>query len=101
MRSGAIQGIPHNIGLIMISMSADPARFPQSSHFSVASCCARCAVLVVGLSTHTGNATAGAVFSCSAKVDNLWACRNPLTLAGVIMAGSSDAASTRKQELHV
>ena len=57
-RSGAIQGIPNNNGRSMISISADPARFPQLS-----------AALVFIWITHGGNAVAGAMFNFSIKVD--------------------------------
>ena len=53
----------------MISMSADPAGFPQSSHKSVATCCALRAVFLLAWIDHGGNAVAGAMFNFSIKVD--------------------------------
>ena len=71
MRSGATQGIPNTNGRNMISIITDPARFPQSSHRSSATCCASRAIVVVGLITQDGRHSVGVVFRVTQSDDTI------------------------------
>ena len=93
MRKGATQGIPKTNGRSMMNISADPARFPQSSHRVVAACCARCALAIVGLSTQMGSAVAGALFSCSTTAINFTASIDSLAKTWVIGASTNNACT--------